>query len=456
MPEITDDEMDARLQSAGARWREATPVPTLPADRGDEVEVTPTRHRPRRARTWLAAATGAALVAAAVVIGIAVTRGDNGAPRPAGQSELAGTSWVLAPPTHPGLGSYAASITRVSFTTDGRVTGSDGCNSFSGKVDIRPAQLVFGDLARTEMACPTTQPTADLVDRVFVGEVRWTITEGRLVVTKSGVGSLTYVTLPAPTISADPTDLLGVTWGLSGVEHDTANSGTGSGSSDTAAITLTFNRSAGYRVIEPCRVLSGSVRLGAGSATFSDRSAQEHSCPSGAADAGTVAAVDEVLTGDTTWSITDGTLTIVKGSTKLTFTDHPTSDQPTPNPAASALLGTTWLLADVTSPTFHQTLDTTKTKLKLTIDSRGVFGIDDGVNFHSPENEKPVPITATTIDVGQLTSTLAGCAPVGAGAQNCTRSSVVAAFFAGTIGWAVHGDHLTLTRGSTTLVYVRA
>lgn len=476
MPEITDDEMDARLQSAGARWREVTPVPTLPADRGDEVEVTPTPHRPRRARTWLAAATGAALVAAAVVIGIAVTRGDNGAPRPAGQSELAGTTWQLADVRPSGGGTLpsagdlhtdqdAGRVVLTFAATGARIVVDDGCNTGSGPVQIRDSRLVLGDLARTAMACPSTQSLSDVIDRVFVGDVNWTITAGRLVLTKSGVGSLTYIPLPLLRPSTDPAELVGVIWGLTGVERDSGTSASSTGSSSMAAITITFDGKGGVRVGSICGNATARVTLGRGSMAFSGPY-HRHVCTGRLTgdDLDAVKAVNEI-TGSATWSITDGTLTITKVGTKvitkLTFAGRPSTAPSSTAPSStgahpSTLLGTTWLLADVTSPTFHQTLDTTKTKLKLTIDGNGVLGVDDGVNFHSPENEKPVPITATTIDVGQLTSTLAGCAPVGAGAQNCTRSSVVAAFFAGTIGWAVHGDHLTLTRGSTTLVYVRA
>lgn len=451
MPETTDDQMDARLHAAGARWRAATPAAAGPLDAGDEADITPERPRPRRTRTWIAAASGAALVAAAVVIGVAVTRGDNGSPQPAGPPELAGTSWVLADPT-------AAPLT---FTGNGQLSGGDGCNSFSGPVGVTADTLHLGNLARTEMACANTQPTADLIDRVFVGDVGWAITGGGLTLTKAGVGSLTYTVKAPATSSTDPAKLVGVTWGLSGVEHDSGNSASGSGSSDSAAITMTFDGRDGYRVEQRCGSTTGQVVLASGSATFSKRVEHPHSCPpsdgSSGSDMSTTMA--QVLAGETTWSITDGTLTITKGSTKLTFTDHPSADQAAPssdaNPPATALLGTSWLLADINSPTFHQTLDTRKTKLKLTIDAKGVVRIDDGVNFHSPENEKPIGISADTMNLGQLTSSAAGCAPVGAGAQNCTRSNVVAEFFAGTIGWAMHSDHLTLTKGATTLVYVR-
>ncbi|HEV7205711.1 MAG TPA: META domain-containing protein [Jatrophihabitans sp.] len=459
MPEFTDEQMDARLHGAGARWREATPVPTLaPADR-DEVEIersvpAPPHHR----RTWVAALTGAAVVAAAVVIGVAVTR-DSGSPQPAGQSELAGTSWQLTRlrpsgteglpqtanlPAGPGLDAL------LEFTVGGKVSGSDGCNSFSGPVDIQASKLVLGNLAITAMGCPDIQASTARIDRILVGDVGWTISNGQLVLTKAGVGELTYAPKPAPVTSTDPAKLVGVTWGLSGVEQDTGTASSGSGSSDTSAITLTFDGVRGFRVEEPCRAVTGNVRLGRGSATFSNRVAQEHSCPQRAADAPTLtAAVDDALSGRTVWSIVDGTLTITKAGTKLIFT-RLTSTAP-----RSVLLGTTWLLSQVTSPTFRQPLDTTKAELKLTIDQRGSLSVDDGVNFHSVPDGRPVAIGANTITLTGLGSTLAGCAPTGTGADPCTRATVISDFFAGTIVWSLAGSHLTLTKGGTTLVYGR-
>ena len=66
-------------------------------------------------------------------------------------TDLPGTSWVLveldgAEP----VGDAAPSI---AFAEDGTVSGSTGCNTFTGSVTIDGTSLEFGPLATTRMAC---------------------------------------------------------------------------------------------------------------------------------------------------------------------------------------------------------------------------------------------------------------------------------------------------------------
>lgn len=66
-------------------------------------------------------------------------------------TELPGTSWTLVELD----GSEAVGETppSITFTDEGGVTGSTGCNTFNGEVTIDGAELSFGPLATTRMAC---------------------------------------------------------------------------------------------------------------------------------------------------------------------------------------------------------------------------------------------------------------------------------------------------------------
>ncbi|WP_270727652.1 YbaY family lipoprotein [Shimia sp. Alg240-R146] len=45
-------------------------------------------------------------------------------------------------------------LPQMRFDADGRVSGSSGCNRFTGSVDISAGGFAFGPLASTRMACP--------------------------------------------------------------------------------------------------------------------------------------------------------------------------------------------------------------------------------------------------------------------------------------------------------------
>lgn len=65
-------------------------------------------------------------------------------------SDLAGTAWVLQELGGATLVDVEPSLT---FGGDGTVSGSAGCNTFSGTYTLDGATLAFGPLATTKMAC---------------------------------------------------------------------------------------------------------------------------------------------------------------------------------------------------------------------------------------------------------------------------------------------------------------
>jgi heat shock protein HslJ len=116
----------------------------------------------RFARSWLrrSALGGVALCAFAA----SSCGGDDGSSgAPAAGRDLAGSQWVLDVSA---LGvPHAGSVSSwIKFAHGGRVTGSDGCNAFSGSYATDGSKLTFGPLAGTKKACGS--PADEVARRV--------------------------------------------------------------------------------------------------------------------------------------------------------------------------------------------------------------------------------------------------------------------------------------------------
>lgn len=89
---------------------------------------------------------------------------------------LASTTWMLASygPTETQTPAAAGVDTRLEFSTDGTVSGTMGCNSFSGSYEQRGGSITFGPIISTEMACldlPMTQESVPF--GIMVGTVKF-------------------------------------------------------------------------------------------------------------------------------------------------------------------------------------------------------------------------------------------------------------------------------------------
>jgi heat shock protein HslJ len=129
-----------------------------------------------------------ALLALMALAGCAITSRDA-------TTELPGTSWTLVDlDGEQPAGEPPPSIT---FTDEGSVTGSTGCNTFNGEVTIDGSAITFGPLATTRMAC--VDPVAGEQEQAFLvamdAVTGYTIDgEGRLVL--EGGAPLTFEVAP--------------------------------------------------------------------------------------------------------------------------------------------------------------------------------------------------------------------------------------------------------------------
>lgn len=98
---------------------------------------------------------------------------------------LIDTRWTLN--TIVGTGGTASSVpagvtATMTFTADGRVTGSTGCNSFGGTATVDGNKITFGGVASTRRACSGAAGSLEAdVLRVLDGTATFRIEGGRLI-----------------------------------------------------------------------------------------------------------------------------------------------------------------------------------------------------------------------------------------------------------------------------------
>lgn len=98
---------------------------------------------------------------------------------------LAGTSWKLVSYGPVEAQTFAAEEidTQIDFSADGKVSGTVGCNRFSGSYELKEDQLTFGPLMATKMACPDLPMTQEIVAfGVMVGTVKIELSENQLTI----------------------------------------------------------------------------------------------------------------------------------------------------------------------------------------------------------------------------------------------------------------------------------
>jgi heat shock protein HslJ len=124
----------------------------------------------------------AAIALGILMTGAGCTIANDPAPR------LAGTSWRAE--TIMGRPVLDAAASTITFEADGRVHGAGGCNRYFGSSTVDGAQLAFGQLGATRMAC--AEALMDQETRFFQAlerAERWTIDEdGLLLIYSTGAG----------------------------------------------------------------------------------------------------------------------------------------------------------------------------------------------------------------------------------------------------------------------------
>lgn len=111
-------------------------------------------------------------------------------------ASLAGTSWKLVSfgPAKNQAPAASGVQTNLDFGKDGTVSGSFGCNSFSGNYQVQNGDIVFSQVISTMMACAGPQTDQETTAfKVIRGTARFTIAGNTLTIyAASGDNVLTF------------------------------------------------------------------------------------------------------------------------------------------------------------------------------------------------------------------------------------------------------------------------
>lgn len=443
----SDQDMDARLAAAGERWRDAHTDPArvdlaAATDEGfiplqtDDPQPAPARTS--RRRNWLVAAA-AVLLVGGVATGLAVTRGGDDGPTPAGTSALNGTDWILqsvkvSPDTG---GAYTSELDldvqpggtnqgAVTFS-DTMVTGSDGAHAFAASYTASGDTLTIRHLAETANGATAADPQLAAFNRVLnADKVKYVLDPSRTLVLS--VGSVTLSFVPASAA-------INQRWVLT-------NFAGADGAQDqhgTAYVEFDGQKVTGS---DGCNTFSSSqVHLAGDAVDFGQVAITAMACPN--ADQALQKAFATVLHGPTTFTLYPGKLAIESGAVSLVFVSQAVTSLGPPISDPIALYGTSWTLdhveqagsAVVSSPARTATLN-------FGDDGRALSG-SDGCNAISGT----VTIGKGTMAIQRGISTQMACPDGGASKR------VGGVLRQGTVQWQLTDGQLRITLGQNTLVY---
>jgi heat shock protein HslJ len=341
---MTDQDMQARLEAAGQRWRDAHPDVAnadagaatddgfIPLDFGDRDDGRPPKRRGFGRRQWLAAAAAVVLVGGLAVGLVASRDGGRHTATPAGTPTPAilGTSWTLTNFTDSEGGHDPVGTATFAVDGQGQVQGTDGCNQFSGdasvtgggppdpKHGIAAGSIEFGSIGTTEMACPDLdiqgQQTA-FAQLLTKGPANWIDYGGGKLALERGPVTLVFVARPVKPAApvTDPAALAGTSWLLNEIDQgDTASSyATSAGREPTLRFGTDGKTLTGS---DGCNGINAAVSIAEGSMTIVRGLETQMACPGTASEV-----VSPVLREQVSWQIVDGRLKITRGNIVLVF-----------------------------------------------------------------------------------------------------------------------------------------
>ena len=160
--------------------------------------------------------------ASAVMLGLLVAgcsqAGGSASGNVSSGTTLAGTSWTVT--TVGGTTTIANAQPTIVFGTDGSISGTSGCNTYSGTFGTDGDKITIGHLASTMMAC---EPDRNAQEQAFTtalqGATHWKIDSGTLHLTGENVGEIVASSgLPSAGASAPAAaGLAGTSWALTSV-----------------------------------------------------------------------------------------------------------------------------------------------------------------------------------------------------------------------------------------------
>ncbi|WP_291201846.1 META domain-containing protein [Hyphomonas sp.] len=220
----------------------------------------------------------------------------------AAANSLSGTSWAVD--SIGGAAAVSGSEPSITFTADGQINGTTGCNRFFGGYAQTGSKLTFTGVGMTKMAC--NGDGIMLQENTFAG-----ILSGAAAASVDGAGKLTimgekgvgFVAVPAAsaeTPPADPALLQGAAWIVEDINRG--------GVIDNSRLTLFFGADGRVSGSTGCNGLSGTYSVSGRKLTLSPLAMTRRACLAPALSI-QESKYTGALNGELTWSITgDGAL----------------------------------------------------------------------------------------------------------------------------------------------------
>ena len=416
---MTDEQMHARLQQAGERWRDGS---TEPADHDEPHEIAVQVSSRATRRHWMTVLS-AAVVAAAVVLGVALVLRHDDSGRGATAAETT-TALTAVPWSLPGTN------TTVVFAGS-ELSVSSGCDSatYSWRAD-RGRLAVDGPNAGSACgsASGTTAPApANPLDRMFPGTVSWSIHDDRLTLSRPGAGS---VELTGPPVAGGAWKLVKVaTTDWPGLPVDLGSLHVGTDGR------IAWN--------DGCNSRDGHVRVTATTLTVTDVGGSEVHCSGDPI----VAALGAMLKGTVTYSIQQHELTLRKpGVGRLVFEDAANLSAPDP----AELRAHPWTLTETETSYTNGNSGGGSASPAASL-SRVTFA-DDGtftVEHRCYTDKGDVAIHNARLTLTRVTlATAIPCASNAESAGGQKENDVVDRLLTGLVTWQIAAGVLTLTKGN--------
>lgn len=237
--------------------------------------------------------------------GVLALTGANGtevtAKRAATIPVLAGTDWTVH--TMGGAGLVSGKEPTISFTQDGRINGSTGCNLFKGGYEQDGAKLSLTGAGATRMACMDdgvmAQESAFLAILGGAAEVTSGAGPSLTVLGANGVSFTALPSVPAP-VAGDPAQLQGEVWIVEDINRG--------GVIDNSRLTLAFGADGKVSGSDNCNRFTGTYTADGSKLTLSPLTSTRRACI-GEALADQARKYMDALGGELAWSFnSDGAL----------------------------------------------------------------------------------------------------------------------------------------------------
>ncbi|MFD3607731.1 META domain-containing protein [Streptomyces atroolivaceus] len=223
---------------------------------------------------------------------------------------VTGVHWTVSSLTVDGKKTAAPAGAHVEIGSDGKATGSLGCNRFTAEAAVDGDKVTVGPGTTTEMACDEdVQAFEKAMGRAFSGELQAAVAgrgDAKTLTLTTGAGDSIALT------SEPPAPLAGTAWKVTGLVTGSVAASLPAGTENKAH--LTFGKDGSVEGNLGCNSFHGKATVSGSTLTFGPLASTRKMCPGPEMDL--ERALQGVLEGRTTYEIEHRSLSIEAESGK--------------------------------------------------------------------------------------------------------------------------------------------